>query len=230
MTGIALGVLLIAIVVGAIYAAKRRRDPDWLVEPSVAAPTGGSDVSVLRVAIDGTTSKFVVRELERITTQYSGAELLRETGLLLRRVREEWIYGGAINDPLRSLAEAKQAFASHVAEAKSARPGAPGSADPRAAVVVSIIVCAQGELVTVSQASVVEELRRALEAGAYRSDLVAVEVAWSACAASELPTRYPELIAIAASTEGKIRCANCGGAFVAELVTCPHCGAPARAA
>ena len=229
MTALIVGIVIVVLIAG-FFAARRRREPNWLAEPAEPAPSGGTDVSVLRIAIDARSSKFVERELERITKQYTGAELLRETGLLLRRVREEWLYGGAVNDPLRSLAEAKHAIATHVAAAKAPGGRAPGSGVARAVVVVSSVVCAQGELVTVSRGNVVEELRRALEAAAYRSDLVAVEVAWATCTANELPARHPELIAIASSMEGKVSCAFCGGVFPAELVTCPHCGASARAA
>jgi len=214
-------VLVIVVVVLAAIAwlASRKKRDDWRAEASAYVPTGGSDVSVLRFAIDPSATKFVKGELARITGSLQGAALLREAGLLLRRVREQWLYGGAINEPLRSLAEAKQAFAQHVAREQSG-----GDAG---VLVVSLVVAAQGELVTVSHENVAEELRRALEAAAYRSDLVGVAVAAASCAPDELAARYPELIEIGATLAGKVRCAHCGGPFPAELVTCPHCGAPA---
>ena len=215
-----IAIALAALVVFVWLAWRRDHGDDWRAEPSEPLPTGGSDVSVLRFAIDASATKFVTGELERIG-KLRGGELLREAGVLLRRVREQWLYGGAINEPLRSPAEAKQVFAQHVARAKEHAGGTQG------VLVVTLVVAAQNELASVSQANVAEELRRALEAAAYRTDLVDVEVVSGTCATEELQARYPELIEIGASLAGKISCTHCGGPFPAELVTCPHCGAPA---
>jgi len=45
----------------------------------------------------------------------------------------------------------------------------------------------------------------------------------------ELEAKYPrpELIPITNALVGKTFCTYCGGPFPAELVSCPHCGAPA---
>jgi hypothetical protein len=83
-----------------------------------------------------------------------------------------------------------------------------------------------------------ENLRTALESAPHRSasDLVAIEIVWQPSeetdrlSSMELEAKYPkpELIPITGALVGKIFCDYCGGPFPAELVTCPHCGAPAR--
>lgn len=45
----------------------------------------------------------------------------------------------------------------------------------------------------------------------------------------ELEEKYPELKAIdPKSITGRVFCAFCSGPFPAELIKCPHCGAPAE--
>jgi hypothetical protein len=83
-----------------------------------------------------------------------------------------------------------------------------------------------------------EDLRTALEGAPHRaaSDLVAIEIVWQPSeetdrmSSMELEAKYPhpELIPIANALVGKTFCEYCGGPFPAELVSCPHCGAPAR--
>ena len=64
-------------------------------------------------------------ELERVTKQFEAtspdgrAKQLREASLVLRRVRDAWIYGGAVNEPLRVMGDAKKAFSRHVDDAKT---------------------------------------------------------------------------------------------------------------
>src|SRR5205814_576176 len=59
----------------------------------------GVDVSVLRVAVDGRARKFIQTELARIAkaadtaTEEGRLSMLREVSLLLRRVRDAWVYG-----------------------------------------------------------------------------------------------------------------------------------------
>jgi hypothetical protein len=45
----------------------------------------------------------------------------------------------------------------------------------------------------------------------------------------ELEAKYPrpDLIPLQNALVGKVFCAYCGGPYPAELVSCPHCGAPA---
>jgi hypothetical protein len=65
--------------------------------------------------------------------------------------------------------------------------------------------------------------------------LVALEVIWSPAAendrmsTAELEAVYPDLKLIDPnSIAGRIFCAYCNGPFAAELINCPHCGAPAE--
>jgi hypothetical protein len=66
--------------------------------------------------------------------------------------------------------------------------------------------------------------------------MVALEVIWSPAAendrmsTAELESVYTELKLIDPnSIAGRIFCAYCSGPFPAELLNCPHCGAPAEA-
>jgi hypothetical protein len=250
----------IAVVLIAIAGALRgrRREPamvyEPLLEPAYSAPaaaTGSIDVTVLRLAVDGRASKFVQTELEAIVKAYPGttddsrARRLRELSIMLRRVRDSWIYGGADNDPLRPRAEALAAVARHVDEARSrvTRPknqtGAPAR-PPIGVILVSIVVAARGELMAITDLATGEDIRRALEAAVDRapSDLLAVEVVWVPGEAGqqlssldlEAHYRTSELHPLDGSRVGKMFCTYCGGPFPMELVTCPHCGAPAREA
>ncbi len=174
-----------------------------------------TDVSVVRIAVDGAVAKFVQDGLARLATDTTK---LREAGLVLRRVRDAWLAGGAINEPVRRDDDAMAVFARHVADVR-AEPST-GSA----LLLVTFVVAAHGELATVSDAGAAEELRRALEAASYRDDIVAVEVIATGIAA--LP---PGMVRIATSLAGKLVCKSCGAPFPADLVSCPHCGAPAVA-
>lgn len=226
-------------------------------------PAAGIDVSVVRIALDGRARKFVQAELARIAkladtaTEQGRHTLLREVALLLRRTRDAWVYGGAVNEPLRrALEDAKPAFDRHVDEARARfrtetianvqgrQTAAPaGNFTPRTdegegLILVSIIVAARGELFTVAHIGNGEDLRKALEAASHRtpSDLVAIEIVWQPSedadrlSSIELEAKYPypEILPIADALVGKMFCAYCGGPFPAELVSCPHCGAPAR--
>jgi hypothetical protein len=249
----------IAMILIAIVGALRgRRRPQMvyepLLEPASPAPVAASgtiDVTVVRIAVDGRAAKFVQSELEAIVKTYPGdtddsrARKLRELSIMLRRVRDSWIYGGADNDPLRPRAEALAAVARHVDEARSrvkqpvtqlAAPSRP----PIGLILVSVVVAARGELMTVTDLATSEDIRRALEAAVDRapSDLLAVEVVWVPGEAGqqlssldlEAHYRTSELHLLAGSRVGKTFCTYCGGPFPMELVTCPHCGAPAREA
>jgi uncharacterized membrane protein len=231
-------------IVGLSAAQRRRRRiytpvVDAVYEPVQIAqlPSGNVDVTVLRIGIDGRAGKLVATELDRITKQFetTSAEgrssVLREMGVVLRRVRTSWIHGGAVNEPMRSLAEAKAVFAKHVDDAR-VHGEATASADAGGIVVVTIVVAARGELMSVDHIGA-EEIRRALEAASYRdpNELVAVSiVATRAADANELASQYPspQLQPLAAPGGAKSYCEYCGAPFPAELVSCPQCGGPAR--
>ncbi len=200
------------------------------------------DISVLRIAIDGRASTFVRTELARILSTIEGTSpqgrtaRLREVSLTLRRVRDSWMYGGAVNDPSRSDGEARAAFARHVEDARGRISGEPAPADARQAsvLVVTIVVAARGALAPVSAKGAGEELRRALEAAVHRDDIVALDVVWApeeddrVLSAIQLEAQYPDLYRLRGTVVGNVYCTYCGGPFPAELVSCPHCGAPAR--
>jgi hypothetical protein len=220
-----------------LFVLGTRRRRTLYSEGVTTGPTAtldGADVSVLRIAIDARTSKFVRDEMARIdkladaTTPGGRLTRLREVGVLLRRVRDAWVYGGAVNEPMRSVPESMAVFRKHVDDARTRLTKAGGSG----VLLISIVVVARGELATVSSIGAGEELRRALEAAAYRApdELLALEViAGPEVSSMQLETIYPppDLFPIQGALVGKTFCTYCGGPFPAELVSCPHCGAPA---
>ncbi|MCX5744413.1 MAG: DUF1517 domain-containing protein [Proteobacteria bacterium] len=220
------------------------------------------DVSVLRIAIDGRARKFVQAELARIakaadtTTQEGRATTLREVAMMLRRLRDAWIYGGAVNEQMTHRNNAKQIFDRHV-DATRARfkhetvanvqgqitTTAGGDYIPRAAegegvILITLVIAARTELFTVLKIGDGEDLRKALESAGSRTanDIVAMEIIWQPSedadrmSSIELELKYPhpQVIKIQNALAGKTFCAYCTGPFPAELVSCPHCGAPAR--
>ncbi len=219
------------------------------------------DVTVLRVAIDARSRKYLQSELARIakladTATPSGrATMLREVSLTLRRLRDAWVYAGAVNEPMRALGSQQQVFARHVNDARSrfkeetirneqgihtATPASDYTArtdDGPGLILVSLIIAARRELYTVTRIGNGDDLRQALD-GAGTLDasiLVAVEIVWQPSedgdrlSSVKLESLYPrpELVPIQGALVGKVFCAYCGGPFPMELISCPHCGAPA---
>src|SRR5690606_35074431 len=152
-----------------------------------------------------------------------------------------WLYGGADNEPMRPRDEALAAVARHVDDARS-RVKHPAKIStplhpPASLVLVSIIVAARGELLSVTDLATGEDLRRALEAAAHRApdDLIAVELVWvpsepgATLTSLDIEAHYrtSELHPLPGAMVGKVFCTYCAGPFPGELVTCPHCGAPA---
>ncbi len=266
-------VVLVLAVVGVIafatftYVDGMKPGASPVVSSRVVSPSfswGFMDVGVLRIAVDGRARAFVQANLRRIATfadtKTAAGRLwmLSEVSLMLRRLRDAWVYGGAVNEPVRTKLAAKQVFDRHVDQARSryrdetirnasgvtttapAPAAVPRPEEGDGLILVSIILCARSELTEVLDVARGEDLRRALEAAPYRTaeDLVAVEIVWQPTedadrlSSIELVAKYPspELIPIAGALVGKVFCAYCSGPFPAELVSCPHCGAPARAA
>jgi hypothetical protein len=238
------GAVFIAMLGGVAISAgrQRRRRSEYVpaIEPFIErasiepAATGNIDVTVLRFGVDATPGKFVSSELERLTKQLDAttedgrSKLLREIGLTLRRVRAGWIYGGAVNEPMRSLGEAKGVFAKHIDDARLRGESTAGTG----IVVITVVVVARGELLTVDSIDA-EHLRRALEAAAYRdaADIIDIGVVAARCASvQELEAQYPRphLVPLTVVGIDKTFCTYCGGPLPADLVGCPHCGAPAR--
>jgi uncharacterized membrane protein len=225
---------------------------------------GYVDVSVLRVVLDGRARKFVQSELARIgksadtATDEGRAVMLREVCLMLRRLRDAWIYGGAVNEAEGEMDREKPIFDHHVDEARlrfreetvsnvqGVQSGAeashyvPRSDEGEGVILVSIILAARRTLYNVSEIGSGHDLSAALEAAGTLSaeNLVAVEIVWQPSEDSdrlstiELEAKYPkpQIIPILGALVGKTFCTFCGGPFPAELVSCPHCGAPAREA
>lgn len=245
---VALALAVLAALAWAAAALVRARNGHVSsYEPLPTPQLDGVDVSVLRIAIDGRASKFVRTELARImssipgTSAESRSKRLREVSVTLRRVRDSWIYGGAVNEPIRDRADARAAFAKHVDDARvrfatETVPIEDGL--PTTLILVTIVVAAHGELATVGEIGAGEELRRALEAAVHRpaDDIVAVELVWvpeddgRVLSSAQLEAQYPppDLYRLRGAVVGNVFCTYCGGPFPSELVSCPHCGAPAR--
>jgi uncharacterized membrane protein len=224
-------------------------------------PIDSVDVSVLRIAIDGRARKFVQTELKQIadttdtSTKDGRTAMLRQVALLLRRLRDAWVYGGAVNEPMRDLGNAKPVFDRYVDDARSrfreetirneqgqktstaASSYTPRSDEGAGIALVSLIVAARRELFTVNRIGSGDDLRQALDAASQLTpaNLVAIEIVWQPSedadrlSSMELEAKYPrpDLIPIQGALVGKVFCSYCSGPFPAELISCPHCGAPA---
>ena len=222
---------------------------------------GAVDVSVLRVAIDGRARKFVQSELARIgkiadtATPEGRATMLREVALTLRRLRDAWVYGGAVNEPMRDIGSQKQVFDRYCNDAraryreetvrneqgvKTATPAAsytPRTEEGAGLILVSVIIAARRELFTIREIGSGADLASALEAAGTldSTSLVAVEIVWQPSedndrmSSMELKAMYPRpgVIPLQNALVGKVFCAFCGAPYPGELVSCPHCGAPA---
>lgn len=222
-----------------------------------------ADVSVLRLALDARVRKFVQAELARIakvadTASAEGrAVMLREVALLLRRCRDAWVYGGAINLPMTTMEEAKRQFDRHVDDARgrfvhelvrnqqgvvttaAAAPGPGTEAGDLGLVVVTLVLAARTELFSVRHIGTGDGLRQALESASNHAahDLIAIEIIWmpadereqlsSLAVEAKYPT--PDLVKISGAMVGKTVCTYCAGPYPAELVSCPHCGGKAAA-
>ncbi|MEO8554959.1 MAG: DUF1517 domain-containing protein, partial [Kofleriaceae bacterium] len=201
-----LAIMLVLWAVVAVAQASKTNAPrdDSYLGLSDFTPMESADVSVLRVAIDGRARKFVQSELARIAkladtaTPEGQATMLREVALTLRRLRDAWVYAGAVNEPMRGLGEQKGVFDRYVNDARARfreetvrneqgvqTATAAGAYTPRTEegaglILVSLIIAARRELFTVRQIGNGDDLRAALE-GAGTLDatsLVAIEVVW----------------------------------------------------
>jgi uncharacterized membrane protein len=221
-------------------------------------PGGAVDVSVLRVVVDWRERKFIQGELDRIaksadTRSTPGlVRMLREVTVVLRRVREAWLYAGVVNARPMRAPEAEAFFQHHAQDARTRFReelirNAGGATAARTAgaleartdegeglVVITLIVAARGNLLDFHDLADAEQVRRCLESlgNLTSASLVAVEIVWSPAAeddrmsSSELERLYPDVQKIRGSAmAGRVHCAYCGGPFPAELATCPHCGA-----
>jgi uncharacterized membrane protein len=226
-----------------------------------AGPIGDVDVTALRVALDARVRPFVQKELDRIAkaadtkTQQGLVTMLHEVALLLRRLRDAWVYGGAENHAMSWKQVAQSAFQQHASHARAlfrtevvrnaagvtttaeATARTPRSDEGPGIVLVTLIVAARQELFTVQRIGSGDDLRRALEvlSALTAQTLVAVEIVWTPAdpadrmSSVELETLLRgEVFPIHGAMVGKVVCSYCSGPFPAELMSCPHCGAPAR--
>jgi uncharacterized membrane protein len=252
--GIVITSLIVLVLFGkAVYAAMERADNSYVSLSAGIYPfnTGDVDVTVLRVAIDGRARKFVQRELEVIADQYDTATadgragMLSEVANLLRRTRDAWVYGGAVNEPMRTLGETKPAYDRFVDDARSrfqyetisnvqgqrtkmAGPDiTPHSFEGEGLILVTLVIAARTQLYTVTFIRDGEDLRKALEAVSYVSadQLVAVDIVWSPSeendrmSSMELEARYPkpEIIPITGA---------CAGRRASGKTFCAYCSGP----
>ena len=220
------------------------------------------DVSVLRVAIDGRARKFAQNAMKQLaagaatSTDEGRVQLLRDTTLLVRGLRDAWVYAGADDEPIRDLEHAKQAFDRHVDDARSrfleetlrneqgkatavaASAYTPHGEEGEGLVLVTFVIAARQELYTVKKIRTGDELRAALESASTLDvwNLVAVEIVWQPTedadrlSSIELEAKVPGIVRLPSALVGKAFCAYCGGPYPAELVSCPHCGASTRQA
>jgi len=251
-----------AIALGVGKDANAPFDSDnYAFTPTYMAPLDSVDVTALRIAIDGRARKFVQTEIKNIanetdtSTNEGRTAMLREVAVLMRRLRDAWVYGGAVNEPMGSPSTQKAEFDRLVDDARSrfreetlrneqgkktttaASSYTPHSDEGAGLILVSIIIAARRELFTVNRIGNGDDLRQALDAASQLTpaSLVAIEVVWQPSedddrlSSMELEAKYPrpDLIPIQGALVGKTFCAYCGGPYPAELVSCPHCGAPA---
>ncbi|MBL8622257.1 MAG: DUF1517 domain-containing protein [Myxococcales bacterium] len=219
------------------------------------------DVTAIRIVFDARARGAVQAALDRLgETAGTGSaagrvQMLNEVAILLRRHRAAWVYGAVANHPMTTKDEARAAFHTHVATARASyrdetirnvdgkvtRADAHAVAAPSEGpglVMVSVMVAAERELVTVDRPGDGEALRRALEAlsSLTPSSLVAVEVVWTPSEPADRMTsaEVERLLAgtgyakIDGALAGVAVCAFCQGIYPAEAFTCVHCGAPPR--
>jgi len=184
------------------------------------------------------------------------ASLLSETVLNLRRNEMSWLYamykdaGGHApqnaQGVFQQLAnEARSRFKSELVRGAGGQaanvvdaPGMVARADEGKGTVVVTIVLATRRPVQGFMQPDAAQIRNALaDRGTINAQqMVALEVVWSPAAendrmsTAELEQFYPEMLLIDPnSIAGRVFCAYCNGPFPAELLNCPHCGAPAEA-
>ncbi|MCC6876864.1 MAG: DUF1517 domain-containing protein [Sandaracinaceae bacterium] len=183
------------------------------------------------------------------------ANLLRETVLALRRAEMSWLYVGFKGmgplAPMNAQSQFQQlatglraAFQHELVRGGGGQVQQQQGPDMQARsnegqglVVVHLLIAARRPLAQLANPDA-NQIRMALDnrAALTADQLVALEVVWSPAAendrmsSSELEQNYPDMRLIDPnSIAGRIFCTYCTGPFPMELLTCPHCGAPAEA-
>jgi uncharacterized membrane protein len=181
--------------------------------------------------------------------------LLNETVLALRRNEISWLYAAYKDQGSHAPQQAQSVFQQLANEARSrfrtelvrgaagqlneqATPEMRARADEGKGTVVVTIVLATRRPMQGFNVADAGQVRNALsDRGTLNAQqMVALEVVWSPAAendrmsTAELEQFYPEMKLIDPnSIAGRVFCAYCNGPFPMELLTCPHCGAPAEA-
>jgi uncharacterized membrane protein len=183
------------------------------------------------------------------------AHLLSETVLALRRAEMSWLYAACRDAGGMQPQQAQATFQQLANEARSRFRhelvrGAQGQMheqqgpemkahanEGQGTVVVTIVLATRRPMNSFAAADA-NQIRNALSdrGSVLPQHMVALEVIWSPAAendrmsTAELEQFYPELRLIDPnSIAGRVFCAYCQGPFPMELLTCPHCGAPAEA-
>ena len=149
--------------------------------PSTSASCASRSTAAL--ASSSSPSSRGSAKIADTSTPEGRVTMLREVALTLRRLRDAWVYGGAVNEPMRALSSQKEVFDRYCNDAraryreetvrneqgvKTATPA--GAYTPRTdegagLILVSIIVAARRELYTVqADRQTVRTSRSALEA------------------------------------------------------------------
>ncbi len=185
-------------------------------------------------------------------TRIGRVELLKATIAALRSVKIAWIYAGTKNFDPMPPSEAQAAFKrladetragfqielERAADGERTHTDAPDMVarehEGEGTVLVTVLVAARTKLRDVWKPDA-----KALDDGlawltALTPDqLVALEVVWTPAtendrmSTDELEKHYPTLTKLEGAIGGRVYCSSCRGPYAAELVKCPHCGAPA---
>jgi uncharacterized membrane protein len=217
------------------------------------------DVSVVRIAVDATSRLFLQNELAKIATHgtaqsYQLLASLQRVVRLLRKCDAAWIFGGSSNYHPMSPPIAEGVFRRHAQEARAkfsvelvrnvggqtstqASSGyTPREAEGEGVALVTLVVAARREIRDFFGGrrdeihAVLEDLERLTP-----RELVAIEIVWMPADPSDrissatLQALDTTLVKLPGAIGGRVNCAYCRGPFAAELPTCPHCGAPAKA-
>ncbi|MBX3269031.1 MAG: DUF1517 domain-containing protein [Sandaracinaceae bacterium] len=222
----------------AMYVSRLSIGIDWRARRDVQA-------TLTRLAQSGDTS-----------SPQGLANLLRETVLALRRAEMSWLYVSqesfgpiapqsaeqqfrqiAMSQRSRFQKETVRAGWGGGVQQQDAGPMQAHKNEGEGTVVVSVIVAAYRALQPMQGADA-NQLRAALDnrAALTADQLGALEVVWSPSeendrmSTAELEQNYPEMQLVDPnSIAGRIFCTYCQGPFAMELLSCPHCGAPAEA-
>ncbi len=244
-------------------AARSEKRKRLRLHGGTGAEPAAVDVTVLRFALDARTRPFVQKELDRIAksadvrTPDGMATTLREIALLLRRLRDGWVYGGAHNFAMTGKGAARSSFEHHASHARGlyrrelirnqggtittteTRELPRRSEEGEGLVLVTLVVAARLELFTVGKVGDGDGLRQALEvlSSLTAQTLVAMEVIWMPADPEDRMSSVEleallrdEIFPIQGAMVGKVICGYCGGPFPRELLSCPHCGGRAAVA